>query len=89
MASKLAAIPPNKMQQRRERKMFSTSDDTAMMKQVQATHAPDGREVDVKPILHIIEEILIHVIARTVDGDVDVILSLKFSFYVSILSSLS
>lgn len=42
-----------------------------MMKQVQATHAPDGREVDVKPVLQIIEEILIHVIARTVDGDVD------------------
>ncbi|KAK4257003.1 hypothetical protein QN277_006651 [Acacia crassicarpa] len=67
----LAAIPPSKMQQRRQRKMFSTSDDTAMMKQVQATHAPDGREVDVRPVLQIIEEILIHVIARTVDGDVD------------------
>ncbi|KAI9087650.1 hypothetical protein K1719_030520 [Acacia pycnantha] len=66
-----AAIPPSKMRQRRERKMFSTSDDTAMMKQVQATHAPDGREVDVRPVLQIIEEILIHAIARTVDGDVD------------------
>ncbi|XP_028795892.1 protein SIEVE ELEMENT OCCLUSION B-like [Neltuma alba] len=67
----VATIPPGKMQQRRQRRMFSTSDDTAMMKQVQATHAPDGREVDVKPVLRIIEEILINVIARTVDGDVD------------------
>ncbi|KAI9087503.1 hypothetical protein K1719_030373 [Acacia pycnantha] len=67
----LAAIPPCKMQQRREHKVFPTSDDTVMMKQVQATHAPDGREVDIKPVLQINEEILIHVIAPTVNGDVD------------------
>lgn len=42
---------------RSERNMFSTSDDNAMMKQIQATHAPDGREVDVKPILAIIEDV--------------------------------
>lgn len=34
------------------------NDDTTMMKQIQATHAPDGREVDVKPILQVIEDIL-------------------------------
>ncbi|KAI9108739.1 hypothetical protein K1719_020044 [Acacia pycnantha] len=50
--------------------LFATSDDTAMMKQIQATHAPDGREVDVKPIIHIVEEILIHSIAGSIeDGD--------------------
>ncbi|KAJ7956132.1 protein SIEVE ELEMENT OCCLUSION B-like [Quillaja saponaria] len=50
---------PNKMQQRKERsRMFSTSDDNAMTKQVEATHAPDGREFDVEPIIKIIEEIL-------------------------------
>ena len=68
----LAAAAPSKMQQKKERRMFSSSDDTAMMKQVQATHSPDGREVDVKPIIQIIEEILIQAIARTIDGDLDV-----------------
>lgn len=48
--------------------MFSTSDDSAMTKQVQATHAPDGREIDVKPILQIVDEILVRFIARTVEG---------------------
>ncbi|KAK2664470.1 hypothetical protein Ddye_003044 [Dipteronia dyeriana] len=43
---------------RSDRMMFSASDDSAMMKQIQATHSPDGREVDVNPILHIIEDIL-------------------------------
>lgn len=38
--------------------MFTTSDDAAMIKQILSTHAPDGREVDVKPILHIVEDIL-------------------------------
>lgn len=71
--SQLSASASAKMQRRRERPLFSTSDDTAMMKQVQSTHAPDGREVDVQPIILVIEEILIHAIARTVEGDVDVL----------------
>lgn len=37
--------------------MFATSDDNAMLRQVQATHAPDGREFNVKPLLYIIEDI--------------------------------
>ena len=41
-----------------DHRMFSASDDSTMMKQIQATHAPDGRELDVKPFLHIIEDIL-------------------------------
>uniref|UniRef100_A0A5B6ZLE0 Protein SIEVE ELEMENT OCCLUSION B-like n=1 Tax=Davidia involucrata TaxID=16924 RepID=A0A5B6ZLE0_DAVIN len=53
------AIVPAKMQQvRSDRHFFSSSDDNAMMKQIQATHAPDGREFDVKPLLHIIEDIM-------------------------------
>lgn len=48
--------------------MFSASDDSAMMKQVQGTHAPDGREIDVKHIIQIVDEILIQVIARGVEG---------------------
>lgn len=47
--------------------MFSSSDDGAMMKQIQATHAPDGREVDAGPILHIIEDILRRALP-TIDG---------------------
>ncbi|KAL7171614.1 hypothetical protein ACSBR2_036303 [Camellia fascicularis] len=43
---------------RGDRRMFATSDDNAMMKQIQATHAPDGREVDVKPLIHVIEDIM-------------------------------
>ncbi|XP_044492142.1 protein SIEVE ELEMENT OCCLUSION B-like [Mangifera indica] len=49
-------IVPHKTQLR-ERHMFSTSDDITMMRQVQATHAPDGREFAVKPLLYIIEDI--------------------------------
>ncbi|KAI6686631.1 hypothetical protein NL676_032544 [Syzygium grande] len=52
----------SKIPQRRhaERLMFSSSDDNAMLKQIQATHAPDGREVDVGDLLHVIEEIFQH-----------------------------
>lgn len=41
-----------------DHRMFSASDDSTMMKQIQATHAPDGRELDVRPILLVIEDIL-------------------------------
>ncbi|KAL1804509.1 hypothetical protein DCAR_0936160 [Daucus carota subsp. sativus] len=58
----MAAIVPSgvaRMQQARsDRSLFSTSDDNAMMKQIQGTHSPDGREFDVKPILLIIEDVM-------------------------------
>ncbi|CAL1358234.1 unnamed protein product [Linum trigynum] len=38
--------------------MMMMSDDNVMMKQIAATHAPDGREVDVKPLLVLVEDIL-------------------------------
>ncbi|KAA8548170.1 hypothetical protein F0562_004569 [Nyssa sinensis] len=53
-----------------DRSMFMGSDDGVMMKQIQATHAPDGREVDVKPILHIIEDILQRATLQNVDATV-------------------
>lgn len=43
---------------RRDRSMVSISDDNMMMRQIQATHAPDGREVDVKPLFNLVEDIL-------------------------------
>ncbi|GFS39875.1 sieve element occlusion amino-terminus protein [Actinidia rufa] len=60
---------PAKAQQRSksDRRMFSSSDDTAMMKQIQATHAPDGSEVDVKPIIKVIEDIF-RIAAPGIDG---------------------
>ncbi|KAF5476669.1 hypothetical protein F2P56_003384 [Juglans regia] len=50
-----------------DRRMFALSDDNALMKQIQATHAPDGREVSVKPILLIIGDIF-HRATPSLDG---------------------
>lgn len=59
MASSTAIVPSRMHQQSRgERGLFSSSDDNVMMKQITATHAPDGREFDVKPLLHVIEDIM-------------------------------
>lgn len=57
---------------KKDRRMFSSSDDSAMMKQVVATHSPDGREIDVEPILLVIEETLHHAIPANIDGVIDV-----------------
>ncbi|XP_059316348.1 protein SIEVE ELEMENT OCCLUSION B-like [Lycium ferocissimum] len=38
--------------------LFLTSDDNAMMKHIEETHVPDGRDFDVRPLVHIIEEIV-------------------------------
>lgn len=54
-----------------DRRMFSSSDDSAMMKQIQATHAPDGRVVDVKPTMLVIEEIL-HRASPGIEGVINV-----------------
>ncbi|EEF35446.1 protein SIEVE ELEMENT OCCLUSION B [Ricinus communis] len=43
---------------RSDRSMFALSDENSMMKQIQATHAPDGREFDVRPLLNIVADIL-------------------------------
>ncbi|KAL8550589.1 hypothetical protein ACS0TY_009134 [Phlomoides rotata] len=46
---------------------FFSSDDTALNKQIQATHAPDMEEVDARPILSIVEDILR--LARPASGE--------------------
>ncbi|PPD78524.1 hypothetical protein GOBAR_DD24550 [Gossypium barbadense] len=38
--------------------MLTMSDDHVMMNQILATHAPDGRDVDVRPLLYLVEDIL-------------------------------
>ena len=69
----LSIVPHNKMQQlmRSDRHMFATSDDLGMLKQVEATHVPDGRQFAVKPLLHIIEDIFQRA-APSVPGFVEV-----------------
>jgi len=57
-ASSAAAAAAQKMLLKSERHLFSSSDDAAVMKQILATHAPDGREVDVRALLQIVEDIL-------------------------------
>lgn len=61
MASTLAsaAAAAQKMQLiKGERHLFASSDDNILMKQTLETHSPDGREVDVKSLLHLIEDIM-------------------------------
>ena len=52
-----AIVPARKQRFRGDHHLFSSSDDTTMLNQLRATHAPDGRDIDVKPLLHIIEDI--------------------------------
>ncbi|KAK9225124.1 hypothetical protein WN943_010165 [Citrus x changshan-huyou] len=40
-----------------DRFRFTTSDDNTLLKQVQSTHLPDGRVIEVKPLIHIVEGI--------------------------------
>ncbi|XP_065875366.1 protein SIEVE ELEMENT OCCLUSION B-like isoform X1 [Euphorbia lathyris] len=53
----MAVVPHRMSNPRTDRHLFSSSDDNLMMKQVQATHAPDGRDFSVKPLLHVVEDI--------------------------------
>ncbi|KAB5545223.1 hypothetical protein DKX38_013335 [Salix brachista] len=52
----MAVVPQNT---RRERNMFAESDDSTMMKLIQGTHYPNGREFSVKPLLHIVEHVFL------------------------------
>ncbi|KAK1289855.1 hypothetical protein QJS10_CPB18g00602 [Acorus calamus] len=53
------ATPHQKMQLiKSERHLFSSSDDSMVMRQIIATHSPDGRDIDTRPLLHVIEEVL-------------------------------
>ncbi|KAL0920971.1 hypothetical protein M5K25_007992 [Dendrobium thyrsiflorum] len=41
-----------------ERHLFSSSDDNIIMKQIHQTHSPEGRDLDVRPVLSVVEEVL-------------------------------
>ncbi|CAL5418836.1 unnamed protein product [Camellia sinensis] len=58
MAAAIVPAEGRVNQARGDRHIFVTSDEDAMMKQIQTTHVPDGREVDVKPLIYIIEDIM-------------------------------
>ncbi|KAK1313883.1 hypothetical protein QJS10_CPA06g01249 [Acorus calamus] len=56
-----SATPHQKMQLiKSERHLFSSSDDSMVMRQIIATHSPDGRDIDTRPLLHVIEDVLRH-----------------------------
>lgn len=65
--NELVPVQQNNSLLRGDRHLFSSSDDNVMMRQIQGTHAPDGREVNVKPLLHIVEDIL-HRATPSLDG---------------------
>ncbi|XP_023741885.1 cell wall protein AWA1 isoform X2 [Lactuca sativa] len=49
-------------------RIFSSSYDSAVMKRVLATHAPDGRQVDLEPLLAAIEETFRHAVLADFDS---------------------
>ncbi|KAB1211722.1 hypothetical protein CJ030_MR6G022428 [Morella rubra] len=53
-------LAPVSMQQliKGDRGMLTLSDDNVMVNQILATHAPDGREVHARSLLHLVEDIL-------------------------------
>ncbi|KAK8924006.1 hypothetical protein KSP39_PZI019263 [Platanthera zijinensis] len=54
-----AATAAQKMQSvKGNRHLFSSSDDSIVMKQMYETHKPEGRDIDVRPILYVVEEVL-------------------------------
>ncbi|CAL5372843.1 unnamed protein product [Camellia sinensis] len=59
---------PTMQQLAKNDRRMSLSDDSAMMKQIQGTHSPDGRDVYAKPILQVIEDILNHVTPDVAGG---------------------
>ncbi|KAE8023572.1 hypothetical protein FH972_009250 [Carpinus fangiana] len=63
------AVVPAQKPIRGDRSMFSSSDDNAMMKRILETHAPDGRDVDAKPLLQIIEDIFKRAAPGSIQGE--------------------
>ncbi|GKA40863.1 sieve element occlusion B-like protein [Tanacetum coccineum] len=62
---------PQQQLDKKERRMFTSSDDSAMMKQIVATHSPDGRDMNLEPILHVIEETLRHAFSASIKIVID------------------
>ena len=69
--------PTQQAMTKRERPVFSLSDDHAMSKKILDTHNPDGREVDVNVILHIVEDVFQHSYPAAMDG----VLNVTFFIY--------
>ncbi|XP_065622782.1 protein SIEVE ELEMENT OCCLUSION B-like isoform X1 [Quercus suber] len=59
-SSLLSKLAPNAMHQliKGDRSMPTMSDDNVLVSHILASHTPDGRDIDVKPLLHLVEEIL-------------------------------
>lgn len=68
-----------------QRSMFVSSDENVMMRQIQETHTPDGRHVDVKPLLNIVEDILNR--ATLIDSAILPVSIIIFSLLIFILLS--
>ncbi|XP_060204524.1 protein SIEVE ELEMENT OCCLUSION B-like [Lycium barbarum] len=68
MTSRALVPAPPRMRPPHPRPVFSMSDDHAMSKKILDTHNPDGRDVDVKLILDIAEEIFQHSYSAGIDG---------------------
>ena len=58
MASKMTPVSLQQMIKGDRMSMITMSDDNAMMKQIHASHAHDGREIDVRPLFQLVEDIL-------------------------------
>ncbi|KAG5254353.1 protein SIEVE ELEMENT OCCLUSION [Salix suchowensis] len=65
---------------------LTVSNDYMMMKDIMGTHAPDGREVDVKPFLHLVEDILKRATSQIDNSLTDKIQQISF---VSMLDAVS
>ena len=59
-SSLLSKLAPNAMNQliRGDRSMLALSDDNVLVSHILGSHTPDGRDVDVKPLLRLVEDIL-------------------------------
>ncbi|RWW13681.1 hypothetical protein GW17_00022583 [Ensete ventricosum] len=58
MASTAAAAATKMHLIKGDRHLYAKSDDSVVVKQILATHSPDGRDVDVRPLLQLVEDIL-------------------------------
>ncbi|WCJ18066.1 Protein SIEVE ELEMENT OCCLUSION B [Euphorbia peplus] len=58
MAFQSFSATPSHRLIKNDRNMLALSDETSMMNQILATHAPDGRDFDVRPLLHVVHDIL-------------------------------
>lgn len=58
MASTAAAAATKMHLIKGDRHLYAKSDDSVVVKQILATHSPDGRDVDTRPLLKLVEDIL-------------------------------